>query len=76
MGTPVAQADSALDNLRPNISVSAGGNTVFHSGSATATTSGKQSLAIAVGKNGSATATVNGKESSATAGRGRRTPRP
>jgi hypothetical protein len=76
MGTPVARADSALDNLRPNISVSAGGTTVIHSGSATATTSGKQSLAIAVGKNSSATATGahsgavvigNGSTASATA---------
>ena len=56
-GMATAQADSALDKLRPNISVSAGGKDIIRSGSATATSNGKRSVAIAVGKDSVATAT-------------------
>ena len=55
-GAPVAQADSVLDNLAPNIGVSIGGHDIVQSGSTNVSTQGRGSLAIAIGRQKSATA--------------------
>lgn len=77
MGAAPAQA-APVDNLKPNISVSANGKTVVHSGSATANSSGAGSIAVAVGRDSVANATdgannravVVGRQSVADAGFG------
>jgi hypothetical protein len=58
VAAPQAHTDSALNNLRPNISISAGGHDIVKSGTATAASSGRHSVAIAVGKNNTATAST------------------
>lgn len=55
MGTATAQADSIVDKITPNVSVSAGG-IGFSSGTARAKTTLGPNLAIAVGKNAKAEA--------------------
>lgn len=77
LGTPTAQADSAVDKLTPNVSVSAGG-VGFSSGTARAKTTAGPNLAVAVGKNAKAeasngvgnTAIVVGDRSTGTATNG------
>lgn len=59
-GAPVAQADSDLDNFGPSIGVSIGGHDIVQSGSASVSTQGRGSLAIAIGPQTSAIAEGTG----------------